>query len=69
MATIFDGAGWENSVAQKYRINSIPQMYLIDGQGFIRKENLRGRALEAAVGELIEENNRRRSVRKVRRSR
>ncbi len=65
----FDRAGWENSVARKYGINGIPYTYLIDGQGFIRKENLRGRALEAAVGELIEENNRRKPSRKVRRSR
>lgn len=65
----FDGAGWQNSVAQKYGIQAIPYMYLIDGDGFIRKENLRGRALEAAVGELIEENNRRQNSRKIRKDR
>ena len=54
----FDGAGWENSIAQKYGINSIPRMYLIDGNGIIRKENVRGRALELAVTELVRENNR-----------
>ena len=55
----FDGTGWENSVAQKYGINSIPRMYLIDGNGFIREEDLRGRALEVAVAKLVAENNRR----------
>lgn len=65
----FDGAGWDNSVAQRYGINSIPQTYLIDGNGFIRKENLRGRALEVAVGELVTENNHRKNFRKVRRKR
>ena len=68
----FDGAGWDNSVAQKYEVNGIPQTYLIDGNGFIRKENLRGRALDAAVAELVNENNQRQNVRrgrKVRRGR
>ena len=65
----FDGAGWDNSVAQQYGINGIPHTYLIDGNGFIRKENLRGRALEAAVAELVKENNQRKNSRKVRRGR
>ena len=65
----FDGAGWDNSVAQRYGINGIPQTYLIDGNGFIRKENLRGRALEVAVAELVTENNHRKNFRKVRRKR
>lgn len=58
----FDGAGWKNSIAQKYGINSIPRMYLIDGNGIIRKENVRGRALEVAVAELVRENKQRSSV-------
>ena len=53
----FDGNGWENWVAQMYGINSIPRMYLIDGDGIIRKANVRGSALEPAVAELIQENN------------
>ncbi len=65
----FDGAGWNNSVVQKYEVNSIPHMYLIDGNGFIRKENLRGRALEVAVAELVEENSHRKRFRKVRKDR
>ena len=53
----FDGDGWKNSVAQKYKIKSIPRMYLIDGDGNIRQENIRGNVLERAVSDLIRENN------------
>ncbi len=53
----FDGNGWRNQVAEMYGINSIPHMYLIDGEGVVRKADVRGRALEPAVAELIRENN------------
>ena len=53
----FDGAGWKNSIAQKYKIKSIPRMYLIDGDGNIRQENLRGNVLERAISDLVRENN------------
>ena len=53
----FDGNGWENKIAQMYQVNSIPRMYLIDGEGVIRKADVRGPALEPAVAELIRENN------------
>lgn len=55
---VFDGNGWENRVAQMYGINAIPQMYLIDGDGVIRKSDVRGPALEPAVHHLVRENNR-----------
>ena len=61
----FDGAGWKNSIAQKYGVNSIPRMYLIDGDGLIRKKNVRGRALEVAVAELVRENNQRPAVKSI----
>jgi hypothetical protein len=32
-------------------------MYLIDGEGMVRKSGVRGRALEPAVAELVRENN------------
>lgn len=53
----FDGNGWENRVAKMYGISAIPQMYLIDGEGVIRKSDVRGPALEPAVAELVRENN------------
>ena len=53
----FDANGWKNQVATMYGISAIPQMYLIDGEGVIRKSGVRGHALEPAVAELVEENN------------
>ncbi len=53
----FDGDGWKNQVAGMYGIRAIPHMYLIDGEGVVRKSDVRGRALEPAVAELIRENN------------
>ena len=53
----FDESGRKNQVAQMYGINAIPHMYLIDGEGVIRKSDLRGPALEPAVAELVRENN------------
>lgn len=53
----FDGSGWKNQVAQMYGISAIPHMYLIDGEGMIRKSGVRGHALEPAVAELVQENN------------
>ena len=54
---VFDGNGWKNQVAQMYGISAIPHMYLIDGEGVIRKSGVRGHALEPAVAELVRENN------------
>ncbi len=51
----FDGAGWNNSVAAKYKVRSIPTTYLIDRQGKVRYRSLRGRDLEKAVAELLKE--------------
>ncbi|UCH82680.1 MAG: redoxin domain-containing protein, partial [Candidatus Latescibacterota bacterium] len=51
----FDGRGWQNTVAQKYRVRSIPTTYLIDRKGVIRYRSLRGRELEDAVTKLINE--------------
>ena len=52
----FDGNGWKNQVAEMYGISAIPHMYLIDGDGVIRKSGVRGHALEPAVAELVQEN-------------
>ena len=54
----FDGNGWKNQVAEMYGIRAIPQMYLIDGEGVVRKSDVRGPALEPAVHALVRENNR-----------
>jgi peroxiredoxin len=44
---------WQNEVAQKYKIESIPQNYLIAPDGKIVGKNLRGEALEAKLCELL----------------
>ena len=49
----FDGKGWQNELAQKYGINSIPATYLIDGEGKIIASGLRGDKLEAAVAAAL----------------
>lgn len=32
----FDGRGWKNTIAKRYKIEAIPQLYLIDKQGRLR---------------------------------
>ena len=54
---VFDGDGRDNQVAKMYGIRAIPHMYLIDGDGVVRKSGVRGHALEPAVAELVRENN------------
>ncbi len=49
----FDGKGWQNKLATKYGINSIPATYLLDGEGKIIAKDLRGDALAAAVGKAL----------------
>ena len=43
-------------IANQYKVTGIPSMFLLDGQGVIRKAGLRGHALGIAVAELVEEN-------------
>jgi peroxiredoxin len=50
---IFDGKAWENKLAQKYGVNSIPATYLLDGDGKIIAKDLRGSALEEAVAKAL----------------
>lgn len=44
---------WNNAVARLYRVQSIPQNYLLDPEGKIIAKNLRGPALEAKLCELL----------------
>jgi peroxiredoxin len=44
---------WQNEVALKYKIESIPQNYLVGPDGKIVGKNLRGDALEAKLCELL----------------
>ena len=49
----FDGLGWENKLAVKYGVQSIPATYLLDGKGIIIGKDLRGEALDAAVAKAL----------------
>ena len=49
----FDGGYWTNKLAVKYGVNSIPATYLLDGEGKIIGNNLRGEALETAVAKAL----------------
>jgi thiol-disulfide isomerase/thioredoxin len=49
----YDGLVWQNKLAVKYGVNSIPATYLLDGQGIIIGKDLRGEALEQAVGKAL----------------
>lgn len=49
---------WDSSgkIGNLYNVRAIPSTFLIDGAGIIRQVDLRGRALEMAVDELVREN-------------
>jgi peroxiredoxin len=49
----FDGLMWENKLAVKYGVNSIPATYLLDGKGMIIGKDLRGEALDRAVAKAL----------------
>lgn len=51
----FDGKWWNNDIAVRYGIKSIPTTILVDKKGKIRYKSLRGRQLENAVQELLAE--------------
>ncbi len=44
---------WSNAVAVKYRVQSIPQNFLVDPEGKIVAKNLRGPDLESKLCELL----------------
>lgn len=52
----FDGKGWSNKLAAQYGIESIPATFLLDGNGVIIGEDLRGPELEAAVAKAVKKN-------------
>lgn len=52
----FDGQGWQNKLAAKYGIESIPATFLIDGEGKIIGRDLRSDKLPAAVAKALATN-------------
>jgi len=49
----FDGLAWQNKLAGKYAVHSIPMDYLLDTHGIIIGKELRGEALPAAVEKAL----------------
>jgi thiol-disulfide isomerase/thioredoxin len=52
----FDGQGWDNKLAKKYGVNSIPMDYLLDRHGIIIGKELRGEELGQAVTKALANN-------------
>jgi peroxiredoxin len=50
---VSDLASWNNAVAQLYRVQSIPQNFLVDPTGKIVAKDLRGEELEKKLCELL----------------
>ena len=49
----YDGKGWGNKLAVKYGVQSIPATYLLDSEGKILAQDLRGEDLEQAVAKAL----------------
>lgn len=49
----FDGKGWQNKLAAKYGIDRVPATFLLDRQGKIIAQELRGEALEEALTKAL----------------
>ena len=52
---VSDLNSWNNEVARSYGVRAVPQSYLIDPQGVIVAQNLRGETLEATLEEIFGE--------------
>jgi len=53
---IYDGGGWSTGLAMHYGIHSIPRPVLIDQEGKVAGDKLRGEELAAKVKELLSNN-------------
>jgi len=49
----FDGKGWQNKLAAKYGIDSVPATFLLDRQGKIIGQDRRGEELEDALTKAL----------------
>lgn len=54
-AQFYDGKKWDNIIAKRYAVRSIPATFLLDKKGVIRFKDLRGAALKDAVEKLLKE--------------
>jgi hypothetical protein len=51
----FDGKWWKNDIAQRYVVQSIPAMFLLDKKGMLVSTDARGPRLEAEVKRLLQQ--------------
>ena len=49
----FDGKWWKNDIAQRYAVQSIPTMFLLDKEGRVVSTDARGPKLQAEVERLL----------------
>ena len=52
---IYDGKGWNTSIALQNSVRRIPTTFLLDRTGKVRYTSLRGRGLSDKVAELLKE--------------
>jgi len=52
-AQVSDLKGWKNDVARLYGINAVPANFLIDPEGKIVAQNLRGDLLGSKLTEIL----------------
>ena len=50
---VSDLKGWQSEAAAKYKVNSIPATFLLDKDGKIIDQNLRGAQLEQKLQEIL----------------
>lgn len=51
---VSDLKGWENAAAQLYQVDAIPHTLILDNEGHILAEDLRGQQLEEFISDFIE---------------
>ncbi len=49
-----EGKGWDNVVAQMYGVRGIPSIWLIDSEGIVYRDGLRGRRIGSETRKLLE---------------
>lgn len=52
---LFDGKGWESDIAMQYQVEAIPFTLLLDQEGNVVRQDLRGEALANALADLLGE--------------
>jgi hypothetical protein len=52
----FDGKGWENEMAKRFKIQTVPTMWLLDREGKLIDANPRERLEQAVAAALAAKN-------------